>query len=313
MSKKELRQIHLETLLELAQQHSDIMVLEADLMSCLSTQKFAQQYPERFLQCGIAEANMIGIAAGLSAIGKVPYVHSFGCFATRRCFDQLFISGGYAQQHINIFGSDAGVTAVTNGGTHMPFEDIGLMRLIPNSTVIDASDENVLKAALKFAYGHKGINYIRATRKATPKIYLSDNQIKIGKANILKDGNDVTFFACGICVYDALEAAKIIEAKLGLSIAVIDVHTIKPLDTEVVIKYAQKTKTIFTIENHNVTGGLGDSIATTLLEAGVIVNQFYRFGIREQFGQVGSLEYLKDIYQISTNQIVQKCMRFLAD
>lgn len=304
---KELRVIHAEMLVELAEQDANVFVLEADLMGSMSTRKFAETHPDNFLQCGIAEANMIGVAAGLSAVGKIPFVHSFGCFATRRCYDQIFLAGGYAKQHLNIFGSDAGVTAVTNGGTHMPFEDTGLMRLVPHSTVIDVSDEHVLRAAMRYAYNHRGVNYIRSTRKELPHIYQSETEIRIGKGNVVKDGDSLTLIASGICVHDAMQAAAMIEEATGDSVAVIDMHTIKPLDTELVIKYAEKTGRLITIENHNVIGGLGDAVASELVTSGVTLKQFHKLGIQEQYGQVGSLDYLKDTYGISAEKIAKFC------
>ncbi|NGN97704.1 transketolase family protein [Grimontia sp. S25] len=309
---KELRVIHAEMLMELAEQHDNVMVLEADLAGSVSTKKFADAFPNNFLNCGIAEANMIGVASGLSAVGKVPFVHSFGCFATRRCYDQIFLAGGYAGQHINIFGSDAGVTAVTNGGTHMPFEDTGLMRLVPNATVIDVSDESVLRAAMRYAYEHKGVNYIRSTRKDLPAIYASEDEIEIGKGNLLKEGAELTLVAAGICVHDALEAAEKIEANTGKTVAVIDMHTIKPLDTELLIAEARKTGRVVTIENHNVIGGLGDAVASELLSGGVALQSFHKLGVQEQYGQVGSLDFLKDAYGISAERIADFCTSLLS-
>ncbi|KXF80412.1 transketolase family protein [Enterovibrio coralii] len=309
---KELRVIHAEMLMELAEQHDNVMVLEADLMGSVSTKKFAQTFPNNFLNCGIAEANMMGVASGLSAVGKVPFVHSFGCFATRRCYDQIFLAGGYAGQHINIFGSDAGVTAVTNGGTHMPFEDTGLMRLVPNATVIDVSDESVLRAAMRFAYANKGVNYIRSTRKDLPAIYGSEDDIEIGKGNLLKEGADLTIIAAGICVHDALKAAEQIEANTGKTVAVIDMHTIKPLDTELLVAEARKTGRVVTIENHNVIGGLGDAVASELLSHGVALQSFNKLGVQEQYGQVGSLDFLKDVYGISAERIADFCTTLLS-
>ncbi|HIF9232410.1 TPA: transketolase family protein [Photobacterium damselae] len=304
----ELRHVHNETLIQLAEHYDNVMVLEADLMGSVSTKSFSERFPNNFIQCGIAEANMVGVASGLSAIGKVPFIHSFGCFATRRCYDQLFLAGGYAKQHINIFGSDAGITAVTNGGTHMPFEDTGLMRLIPNSTVIDISDENVLRAALHYAYTHYGINYIRSTRKALPKLYRSESEITIGKGNILKEGKNIALIASGICVHDALKAAQIIEEKSAFTVSVIDIHTIKPLDEELILQQAHNVEHVITIENHNIIGGLGDAVASALISHTIPLSSFHKLGINEQFGQVGSLDYLKEFYGISAEKIAQYCL-----
>lgn len=312
MMSRELREVHSEVLVELAKSDSNVMVLEADLASCITTNSFAKKYPDNFIQCGIAEANMIGVAAGLSAVGKIPFVHSFGCFVTRRCFDQIFLSGGYARQHISIFGSDAGVTAVTNGGTHMPFEDIGLMRLVPDSVIIDVSDEYVLRAAIKFAYKHKGVNYIRSTRKDLPVLYQAEQDVEIGKANVMKEGTDLTLVACGICVHDALEAANELEARFDGSVAVIDMHTIKPLDGKTLRDYVSKSKKVVTIENHNIIGGLGESVANELVCNNIHVEQFLKLGVNEKFGQVGSLDYLKESYGISASAIVSACEPVLA-
>ena len=307
----ELRQIHSQVLHSLMENDENIVVLEADLMGSVSTKSIAEQLPQQFIQCGIAESNMIGVAAGLAATGKIPFVHSFGCFITRRCYDQLFLSGGYAKQHINIFGSDAGVAAVTNGGTHMPLEDIGLMRLIPNARVIDVSDRYVLEAAIQFAYQNKGINYIRSSRKALPDLYSDASEITIGKGNVIKEGNDVTLVATGLSVNDAKEAANELESK-GVSVAVLDLHTIKPLDIDLIASYAQKTQHIVTIENHNCVGGLGETVATHLLTKGVAIKHFSQLGVKEQFGQVGDLDYLKQYYGIDKGAIVDHILTVVA-
>ncbi|MBD1567298.1 transketolase C-terminal domain-containing protein [Vibrio sp. SA48] len=304
----ELREVYVETLQELIEQHSDVMVLEADLMETIGTRKLTQTHPENFVQCGIAEANMVGVAAGLSAIGKVPFMHSFGCFATRRCYDQLFVSGGYAKRHINIFGSDAGVSAVTNGGTHMPFEDIGLIRLIPHSRVIDVSDKHTLKAALKYAYHNPGINYIRSTRKALPELYQSENDIKIGVGNVLREGSDLVIVATGMLVHEAIAASDKISELTNKSVAVIDMHTIKPLDTSLLIHYAKLTQRVVTLENHNIIGGLGDAVASALLESSIETQYFKKLGVQEQYGQVGSLDYLKKVYGISEDKVIEACL-----
>lgn len=308
---KELRHIHAESLIELGRTYNNLKVLEADLGGSVSTRVFAETFPEQFIQCGIAEANMIGVAAGLSAVGHVPFVHSFGCFVTRRCYDQLFLSGGYAHQHINIFGSDPGVTAATNGGTHMPFEDVGLMRLIPESVVIEVSDQYVLKKAMEYSYHNRGINYIRCTRKGLPDLYQSKDDIDIGKGSVLRDGRDLTIVASGICVHDALEAAQLVEQQTGRSIAVIDLHTIKPLDTDLLIEYVTKTGKLITVENHNVIGGLGDAVIADLVEAGVMPTAFRKLGVREQFGQVGDLQFLKSVYGISAESIANQALEVI--
>ena len=308
----ELRQVHADALIELGKKHDNLRVLEADLAGAAATGRFAARFPEQFIQCGIAEANMIGVAAGLAAVGYVPFVHSFGCFVTRRCYDQLFLSAGYARQHLNIFGSDAGVSAVTNGGTHMPFEDTGLMRLIPGAKVIDVSDQYVLKKAIDYSFYHPGVNYIRSIRKALPDLYQSTDDVVIGKGNVLREGVDLTIVASGLSVHDALAAALHLEQKTGKTIAVIDMHTIKPLDTELLVAFVRKTGKLMTVENHNVIGGLGDAVISALAEADVMPTSFKKLGVREQFGQVGELDFLKSAYGISAEHIMAEAEKLIS-
>lgn len=307
----ELRQVHVDALIELGEKHNNLRVLEADLAGAAATGKFAVRFPGQFIQCGIAEANMIGVAAGLAAVGYVPFVHSFGCFVTRRCYDQLFLSAGYARLHLNIFGSDAGVSAVTNGGTHMPFEDTGLMRLVPGARVIDISDRHVLKKAIDYSFYHPGVNYIRSTRKGLPELYQSTDDVVIGRGNVLRDGTDLTIVASGLSVHDVLAAARELEQKTGKTIAVIDMHTIKPLDTELLVNYVRKTGKLMTVENHNVIGGLGDAVISSLAEVGVMPSSFKKLGVKEQFGQVGDLEFLKSVYGISAEHIMAEAEKLL--
>ncbi|MFC4322511.1 transketolase family protein [Litchfieldia salsa] len=298
----EMRQMYASTILELAKHNPDIIALEADLMSAISTNKIISEIPGQMINCGIMEANMIGVGAGMSITGKIPYLHTFAQFATRRAFDQLFVSGAYARTNLKIIGSDSGVTAEHNGGTHMAFEDLGLVRLIPGATVYEASDSTMLGYLLRKIEKESGIHYIRTIRKKAIKLYEEDEVFETGKGKVVRDGRDVTIIASGIMVAEALQAAKLLEEK-GIEAAVIDMFTIKPIDQELVVKYAEKTGYVVTAENHNVIGGLGSAVAEVLSEH--CPTPMRRIGVREQFGQVGTTEYLKKYYKLTDEDIVE--------
>lgn len=305
---KEMRQVYAETLLELATKDSRVIALEADLMSAISTNKMKSKIPDQLINVGIMEANMMGVAAGLSLTGRIPFVHTFAQFATRRAFDQLFVSLGYAKLNVKILGSDAGVTAEHNGGTHMAFEDIGLMRLIPNATVYEASDSTMLKALLKQSYEEYGVHYIRTIRKKAVKLYSEGETFPKGKGKVLREGSDVAIIASGIMAAEALKAAVKLK-KQGIEAMVIDMYSIKPIDSELLVKAAKQTGKVITLENHNVIGGLGSAVAETLGENYPV--PIKRMGIREQFGQVGLTDYLKDYYQLTSEHIVKEVRAFL--
>jgi len=298
----EMRQMYAKTILELAKKNPNVIALEADLMSAISTSKISKQIPNQLINCGIMEANMLGVAAGLSLTGKIPYVHTFGQFATRRAFDQLFVSGAYAKTNIKILGSDAGVTAEHNGGTHMTFEDLGLVRLIPNAVVYEVSDSTMLGYLLRKIEKEHGIHYIRTIRKNAVKIYKEDEVFETGKGKVLRDGGDVTIIASGIMVAESLKAADLLQEK-GIEATVIDMFSIKPIDQELIVKYAQKTKAIITAENHNVIGGLGSAVAEVLSEQ--CPTKMKRIGVRERFGQVGKVDYLQEVYQLTAQDIAE--------
>ncbi|PLR81289.1 transketolase [Bacillus canaveralius] len=296
-----MRQMYANTILELARNNPKIIALEADLMSAISTNKILKEIPNQLINCGIMEANMTGVAAGLSLTGKIPFVHTFAQFATRRAFDQLFVSGAYARLNIKILGSDSGVTAEHNGGTHMAFEDLGLVRLIPNATVYEVSDSTMLGYLLRKVAHEYGIHYIRTIRKNAIKIYDEQETFETGKGKVLREGKDVTIIASGIMVAESLQAAdQLLEN--GIEATVIDMYTIKPIDKDLIVKYAARTKAVVTAENHNVIGGLGSSVAEVLSEN--CPTLLRRIGVKEQFGQVGKTEYLKRFYQLTSNDIV---------
>jgi len=287
----------------LAKADPKVVYLDADLMNSFGTLGFWKKNPEQAFNCGIAEANMMGIAGGLSAGGRKPYVHTFGPFASRRCYDQVFLSIAYAGNSVRIFGTDPGVTAAFNGGTHMPFEDVALMRAIPHSTVIDITDGAMLKSLMWQIKDREGLTYIRTTRKGYPAVYSEDHPFTIGKGETLRDGDDAAIIASGLMVSEALKAAETL-ADEGIRVRVIDMFTIKPIDRELVLKAAKETGKIVTAENHNVIGGLGDAVADVLIESGQLV-KMKKVGVQDQFGSVGPQDYLQKHYGLTAEKVVE--------
>lgn len=309
LEKVEMRKAFCDTLMELAENDNRILALDADLMAAMGTAPFAKKFPKQTVNCGIQEANMMGVAAGLSATGKIPFAHSFATFATRRACDQIFMSGAYAKLNVKIIGSDPGVTASLNGGTHMPFEDLGIMRGIPQMIVIEPTDSIVIKDILKKAAQTYGMFYIRLVRKNAIKVYEEGSTFEIGKAVTIKDGKDVTIIAAGLCVSEAIEAAKILAGR-GISARVLDMFTIKPIDKEAIIKSAKETGAIVTAENHNIINGLGSAVAEVLSENEPVPME--RIGAQDVFGEVGPVDYLKERFGLTANDIVNKVEKALA-
>lgn len=304
MGTKEMRAVYCETLIDLAKHDERIMVVEADLMRATGTMGFQDVYPDRAIDVGVAEANMVGVSSGLSAAGKIPFAATFGCFASRRVYDQFFISANYAQLNVKLVGTDPGISAAFNGGTHMPFEDIGLMKLIPNLTIFEPSDPVSLESLLRQSASHQGCTYMRLHRKGIAPIYDKNEAFTLGKGKVIQDGDDVTIIAIGsILVPEAIKAAKLLEQQ-GISAAVIDMHTVKPLDEDLVLKYAKKTGSIVTAENHQVSGGLGASVASFL--AKTHPTRMAMVGIQDEFGQVGTQEWLQGYYKLTAEEIVKQ-------
>lgn len=292
-----------ETIPALAERDPDVIYLDADLMNCIGTAKWAKAHPERAVNCGIAEANMIGVACGLASAGFKPIVHTFGPFASRRCFDQAFLSGGYAKNDVTVIGTDPGVTATMNGGTHMPFEDVALYRALPGSTVIDVTDPTLLVSVLGQCVDRPGVKYIRVGRKQYARVYADGSELPIGKAVTLREGSDVAVFASGIMVHEALQAANALEAE-GIRAAVIDMFTVKPLDEEAVETWAKKTGAVVVAENHNKYGGLWSAVSETLalrcpVPAGYVA-------VEDQFGEVGPQGYLQERFGLTAAHIAQQ-------
>ncbi len=291
-----------DTLMALAEKDERIVVMDADLMGALKTKPFMKAFPERTINCGIQEGNMLGTAAGLSAEGYIPYVHTFAPFSTRRALDQIWVSCGYAKNNVKIIGSDPGVMAALNGGTHMSFEDIGIMRLMPDVTIIEPTDSTVLKSMLVKSKDQYGIFYIRLLRTSAIKIYEESSDFEIGKAVKLRDGKDLSILTGGICVYEALRACDMLEKK-GIHASVLDMITIKPIDREAVIKEAASTGNIITLENHNILNGLGSAVAEIIAEEAPA--KLVRMGINDSFGEVGPAEYLKERFGLCGEDIVK--------
>ena len=286
----------------MAQADKDVVYLDADMMSSIDTRPFWKRNPAQAINCGIAEANMMGVAAGLAAAGKKPFAHTFGPFASRRVYDQVVMSIAYAGNSVRIFGSDPGITAAFNGGTHMPFEDIALYRAIPKATVIEISDSSMLKNIMWQIKDREGLTYIRMTRKNYAGIYSDDHDFTIGRGQVVREGKDAAVIACGLLLAEAMAAADIL-AKEGIELKVIDMFTIKPLDVDLVLE-AAKTGIVLTAENHNVIGGLGEAVAAALLEGGM-APKFKRIGMNESFGEVGPVDYLQKIYGFTAESIAK--------
>ncbi len=298
----EMRKVYCQTLMDLAKDNKDIVVLDADLSSSLAMNPYFKAYPDRAYNVGISEANMAGVAAGLSAAGKIPYAHSFAPFSTRRCYDQIFVSCAYAQLNVRIIGSDPGVTAAFNGGTHMPFEDVGIMRNIPDMTILNPTDATMLKDLLEQTSKLNGMFYIRLLRKNAIKVYEEGSTFEIGKGNIVKEGKHATIISAGIMTAEAIKAAAILKEK-GIDVRVVDMFTIKPIDKELIIDSAEKTGFIVTAENHNIINGLGSAVAEVIAEEAPC--KLKRVGVQDQFGQVGSVDYLKEFYKLRAIDIVK--------
>ena len=306
---KEMRQALADALVKVAETDNRIVVLEADLMSCHATKVFKTAYPDRFINVGIAEQNLIGVSAGLATMGKIPFAYSFGPFATRRCYDQIFISVAYAKQPVKIVGTDPGVTAEANGGTHMPFEDMSLMRAIPKMVCFEPADATMIERALPAIIEHNGPVYIRMPRKKQEKVYDEIKDFALGKAIKVRDGKDATIIASGIMVARAIEAADILKEE-GINVAVLDMHTWKPIDEDAIIDAVKSTGVLVTCENHSTNGGLGSAVAEVVVEK--CPAPIEMVGVRNSFGEVGKLPYLSERFGLTTNDIINATRRALA-
>lgn len=302
LESQEMRKVYCDTMIALAKEDPRIVDVEADLTGAHGMKPFKAAYPDRSFNVGIAEANMVGVAAGLSACGKIPFVHSFATFASRRCFDQIAISVCYAGLNVKIVGSDPGVGAELNGGTHMALEDMGIMRTLPGMTVFEPTDSVQLRKALPAIVEHEGPVYIRLFRRQAENVFDDDYEFDLGKADLLRDGSDVTLIASGVCVANALQAAETL-AQEGVSARVLNIHTIKPIDAEYVTKYAEICGKVITVEEHSVIGGLGDAVADVLM--GKVNCKFHKIGVNDRFGQSGKAADVLREYGLTADQIAE--------
>jgi transketolase len=306
INEKDTRSGFGDALLELGRENNNIIALCADLTGSLKMDAFAASFPERFIQVGIAEANMIGIAAGLTIGGKIPFTGTFANFSTGRVYDQIRQSVAYSNKNVKICASHAGITLGEDGATHQIMEDIGLMKMLPNMTVINTCDYNQTKAATKAIAKHSGPVYLRFGRPKVPNFTPEDQEFSIGKAVLLNEGCDVSIFATGHLVWKSILAAEELELK-GISAEVINIHTIKPLDEEAILKSVAKTKCVVTAEEHMMNGGLGDSIAQLLSRKQPLPLEMV--AVNDKFGESGTPEELMIKYGLDAKDIVSAAIR----
>lgn len=304
----EMRELFSNEIEKIMNENDNIVILNADLAKPNGFGNLQKKHPEKVINVGIAEQNMACIAAGMSSYGYIPFICTFTPFASRRICDQIAISICYAKQNVKIIGTDPGISAEYNGGTHMSMEDIGVLRSIPNMVIFEPTDNTQLKSLLPQIIDYKGPVYIRMFRKTTPDIFSEDEKFNLFKSKIIKSGEDVSIFCSGIMVSEVLEANKELE-KLGINAEIINVHTIKPLDEETVINSAKKTKAVVTAENHNIIGGLRSAIAETLSENCPV--PLRSIGVRDTFGQVGKMPFLKETYNMTSTDIVNAVLSVL--
>lgn len=299
---KATRQSYGEALLELGRENENIVVLDADLSSATKTNLFAKEFPSRFFDMGIAEQNMMSTAAGISTCGKIPYASTFAVFAAGRAYDQIRNSICYPKLNVKICATHAGITVGEDGATHQMIEDISLMRTLPNMTVISTSDDIETKWAVKEISKINGPVYLRLARVEVPRIYEENQKFEIGKAIQIGDGNDATVFSTGVTVSEAIKAQEILS-KEGINIRVVDIHTIKPIDREIIIKSAKETKKLISIEDHNIIGGLGSAISEVLTDE--IPAKLIRLGIKDTFGKSGNAKELMKHFGITAEDIIK--------
>lgn len=300
--KKATRQSYGESLLELGKENKNVVVFDADLSTATKTNLFAKEFPDRFFDMGIAEQNMISTAAGMATCGKIAYASTFAVFAAGRAYDQIRNSVCYPKLNVKICATHAGITVGEDGATHQMLEDISMMRTLPNMTVISTSDDIETKWAVKEISKINGPVYLRLSRLATPVIYNEDQKFEIGKAIQIGDGTDATIFATGVTVNEALKAQEQLKEN-GIDVRVVDIHTIKPIDRDIIIKCAKETKKLISIEDHNVIGGLGSAISEVLTDE--CPTELIRLGINDTFGKSGNAVELMEYFGITAERIIE--------
>ena len=309
VSSEEMRFAYCNALIAAAEKNPKIVSLDCDLSSSCGTKAFKKTFPQRAFNLGIQEQNACAMAGGLSATGLIPFFHTFAVFATRRVYDQIFLSCAYAGQNVKIVGCDAGVSAAFNGGTHMAFEDVGIMRVMPHVTIVEPSDPVMMRALVPQIAETYGVFYLRMPRKTVYQIYEEGSEFTIGKAEIIREGSDVTLIATGMEVIQALRAADQL-AQDGISARVVDVFTIKPIDADCIKRCAAQTGAIVTCENENIIGGLGSAVAEVLVESKPV--PMGRVGVADEFGEVGPQSYLEERFKLTAPFIVEKAKEVIA-
>lgn len=299
----EMRMHYCNALIAEAERNDKVLAIDVDTSYSMGTIPFYKAFGDRAINCGIMEAHAVGMAAGLSSTGYIPFLHAFGTFASRRAYDQVFLSCAYQNLNVKIIGADSGVTATSNGGTHMPFEDMGIMRNIPGMTVFEPADGAMLPFAVRQMAETYGNFYMRYGRRKAMRIYGEHAGFTIGKANVLREGRDVAIIACGIMVCESLKAAKVLEDE-GIDVMVLDMHTIKPIDALAVIDAAKRCRAVVTAENHNIVNGLGSAVSEVIGESCPVPLE--RVGVQDTFGEVGTQEYLMEKFKLTAGEICLK-------
>ncbi len=305
---EELRKVLCNSLMEVMKSNDKVVSISADLDKANGLLPLRKIFPDRAFDAGIAEQNMAGIAAGMASYGYIPVINTFAAFATRRICDQVAVSICYANQNVKILGTDPGITAELNGGTHMTFEDIGVMRSIPNITIVEPCDAAELRQMIPAIIEHDGPVYLRLYRKNAPQVHGENYRFQLGKADLIKEGKDITILCSGIMVTEALKASEIL-LQSGVDAEVINLHTIKPLDGKAVIDSARKTGAIITCENHNILGGMRAAVAEVITANYPV--RIYPVGVKDSKGLVGKLEYLKEEFGLTAVEVFKTAMEAL--
>lgn len=305
----EMRKTMAQQLENLMAKNEKIVLIDADLSKPNGLANIKDKFPDRAMDVGIAEQNMASVAAGMSSYGMVPFISTFTPFATRRICDQVAISMAYAKQNVKIIGSDPGISAQFNGGTHMSMEDIGVLRSIPEVVIFEPTDNVQLKKALPQIVDYYGVVYIRMFRKEIEDVFDEDSEFDLFKASMIQEGKDLSILCSGIMVQETMIANEELK-KLGINAEIINIHTLKPIDREAVISTAKKTGAVLTVENHNILGGLKSAVSEVLCEECPVPVE--SVGVMDEFGQVGKLPYLKEVYHMRSSDIVDKVKNLVA-
>lgn len=306
----ELRDALVEELCRLSGEDESVVVLDADLSRSSGLFRYRERFPDRFFNCGVQEANMMGVAGGLSSMGFVPVVHSFASFASRRATDQVFVSCLYSRQNVKIIGSDPGICNAANGGTHLAYEDLGIMGSLPGMQIVDFTDAVMIRDVLPQILSAPGTFYMRLFRKTKVQVYLDGERFTLGRAKRVREGRDLTLIAAGaVSIPEALAAAELLSSR-GIEAEVVDMFTLKPLDRECVIRQAERTGALMTVDNHNALNGLGAAVADVIARERLNV-PFVTLGIPDTCGEVGTVDYLKAKYGIDGQSIVEAAERLM--